>query len=579
MKFILFFKDSKGNIWLGTHKGLSLYKNGRIIDIKNELPNDLEYLAVLAIEEMPDGELLIGTWFGLFIYKNGGYKNFGREIGLPDYEVQSIEIQDRNIWIGFYGLGICKYNLDTKDKKFISDDDGLKSNLIYSLRFINEELWVGSMLGLCKIRFDYNGDILKIRDYDISDGFFGKTIPNHTGIYVDLNKNIWLSSSKGAHQYMPEYDKSDKYEPRLHITSLNLFNSKQNWSEQNNTRSWFNMPAELELQWNSNSLTFSYIGLSYKDPQQVRYKYKLENFDEDWLPETKNTTASYSNLPHGEYTFKVKAANAQGVWTIRPVEYSFIIKPPFWKTWWFHMMLAISLLLIVFYLINNYKYKSMVGKQLAINRAEQQAIYRTRKKMVRDFQHEIGNRLASLAVSSNVLIHQFKGLGNGTEDYISKIEDNSKNIYGDIKDFVWSLDPENGNLAELYDYIREYGEGCFSRGEKEFISHTNVYDFCGISLDPSWNRQILRIFKDLISYGHDLGLGDAHLDLLREDNYFRIEFYEKNLSSLKKENLWNDLTSRAQTIQGSLSLNQLHEQDQIIFISGKLNMNSEETFK
>jgi hypothetical protein len=91
----------------------------------------------------------------------------------------------------------------------------------------------------------------------------------------------------------------------------------------------------MKLSYNENSIIFDYYSICLTNPDVVRYKVKLEGSDEDWQPMTDQTRATYSALSPGKYTFMVRARNSQGIWNNEPVTFHFVIKPPFWLTWWF----------------------------------------------------------------------------------------------------------------------------------------------------------------------------------------------------------------------------------------------------
>ena len=124
------------------------------------------------------------------------------------------------------------------------------------------------------------------------------------------------------------------------------------------------MPVNLVLPYNKNHLTFEFIGLSLTSPEKVRYQWKLEGFDEDFITATNKTEATYSNIPPGKYTFKVIACNNDGVWNKTPIEFSFIITPPFWKTWWFTTLWILSIIIGVIRFIRYRTQKLQRDKEL-----------------------------------------------------------------------------------------------------------------------------------------------------------------------------------------------------------------------
>ncbi|MBK9192719.1 MAG: hypothetical protein IPM77_15155 [Crocinitomicaceae bacterium] len=103
----------------------------------------------------------------------------------------------------------------------------------------------------------------------------------------------------------------------------------------------------MSLAYNNNYITFNFIGINTNQPKRVRYQYKLEGIEENWSALSSENYATYGNLPHGKYIFKVKSKNGQGYWS-EPIEYAFEIRPPWWKTWWFRITLSILILTLLF---------------------------------------------------------------------------------------------------------------------------------------------------------------------------------------------------------------------------------------
>ncbi len=131
------------------------------------------------------------------------------------------------------------------------------------------------------------------------------------------------------------------------------------------------------LPYNLNHLTFDWIGISLTNPEKVKYKWILENFDDKWSPENEKVEYTYSNIPPGTYTFKVESCNNDGVWNTEPTTFTFTVTPPFWKTWWF-----ISICVIV----------TFVGVVMFIR-------YRTEKleKDKRDLENTVAERTAEIS--------------------------------------------------------------------------------------------------------------------------------------------------------------------------------------
>ncbi|MFH1321228.1 MAG: two-component regulator propeller domain-containing protein [Bacteroidota bacterium] len=351
--FMALYEDTKGNLWAGTFGGvLKLELNEREeIPVKNRFYTTNEGLInnrISAIYEDRGGNIWVGTSGGLSMFRfleNDSIiiENFTTKDGLVNNKVLSIAEDNKgNLWFGT-GRGISKYTYQvyTGSRGIFENftaKEGLSSDTPYLLIFDNEGyLYVGTNKGVDK--FDINvRPIKKIKHFGKLEGFFGIET-NHNAACKDQDGNIWFGTVSGAIKYNPKLDKSNTVEPLTHINNIQLFLENFDWSGFSDTIN-FNtgLPEGLILPYDKNYLSFHFTGISLTIPEKVRYIWKMEGFDENWSPITQKTDATYSNLPPGKYTFMVKACNNDGLWNEKPAKFSFIITPPFWKTWWFYLL-------------------------------------------------------------------------------------------------------------------------------------------------------------------------------------------------------------------------------------------------
>jgi len=151
-------------------------------------------------------------------------------------------------------------------------------------------------------------------------------------VMLDADSSLWFGTVRGAVRYDAHQVVEDTQEPLIHLTDLQLFYERPDWSAWCDGMRRDGFPDDLELPYNKNHLTFNFTGISLAYPEKVRYRWILEGYDPDWSPITATQRVTYSNIPPGEYTFKVMARNASGIWNEQPVRYSFSIAPPFWRT-------------------------------------------------------------------------------------------------------------------------------------------------------------------------------------------------------------------------------------------------------
>lgn len=280
-------------------------------------------------------------------YENGKFIEIGAKDGF-NYEGTATLCEDKNknIWIGTYGNGIVKYN--GKTYKNYTVKEGLISNYIASCLFDKKTnaLWIGTINGVSKLTLDNNSEINAISNYNNEQGLESAEC-NQNSIFQLPNQNILFGTANGLYEYNQTFNKKRQSIPQLNFLGLRLNYENTAWSFfTDSINSWSKMPLNLKLPYNKNHLTFDFIGVNLNDISNVKYQWMLDGFDSNWNPQSKNQSATYSNLPFGKYLFKVRACNLDGVWS-EPISYSFIINPPIWKTWWFIFLSAIFIAIII----------------------------------------------------------------------------------------------------------------------------------------------------------------------------------------------------------------------------------------
>jgi len=352
--------------WIASrHRGVYVYdgKETNIIDVES---SDLGSNIVDDILQDKNGNIWFATNGGLSRLKDGTVKNFvNNEYGT--FRIMQItEDFAGNLWAATYGGGICQVRIDDNDQMFVKKFDienGLSSNNVYSILTDNDgHIWAGCQKGVDKVTLDDKGEIVSIRNYDNYEGFTGFE-NNGKATYIDDEGNLWFGTIRGAMVYNSAMDILNDSPPITNITNLKLFYKDVDWNSEelsgyyNQLISWTGLPDNLRLPYKKNNVTFEFEGLSYTVPEKVQYQWMLEGVDTDWSPVSSRTDAVYANLSPGNYTFKVLSGNSDDVWTEEPVTFSFVIKPPFWATWWFRSMVLLfigTVILIISWLRNKF---------------------------------------------------------------------------------------------------------------------------------------------------------------------------------------------------------------------------------
>jgi len=323
------FQDKQDNLWFGTMNGVTKYdgKEFKTITSADGFTNNRVY----AITEDNQGNIWFGTGGGGLI-KYFPKKKSGQKIqtittadGLASNDIRTI-IQDTigNLWIGTGG-GISIYNGITF--RNITTKHGLSSDRLYLMIFDDDYLWLGSNVGVDRLdykRYMKTGKIT-IKNYGFLEGFIGVET-NTNAVCKDTSGNILFGTIRGIVKYNPKEDVAKFTEPLMRMVELRL------------NGDMISFETGKQFEYDQNNLTFEYIGITYQTPEKVNYQYMLDGFDSKWSYVTKETYVSYSNLPPGEFTFKVRSSIGDELWSPSPVEHHFVIFPPFWQTWWFYIL-------------------------------------------------------------------------------------------------------------------------------------------------------------------------------------------------------------------------------------------------
>lgn len=265
--------------------------------------------------------------------------------GLPSNAVRAVVRDAQNtIWVGTAGGGVCRIN---KTITTITKDNGLASNNIYLLQPDRKgDIWAGTERGLDRMRFDASGKLSSIKHYGRGEGLAGIEVSVNASC-IDEKGQLWFGTVYGATRYNADADAESRIPPQVHITGLRLFFTPiQETVFGKNTSGWFGLPDTLVLPYDQNALRFEFTAIDLRNPEGVRFRWKLDGFDKDWSPENTERQATYSNLPPGDYVFRLQARNADGYSSEEQI-FRFSITPPFWDTWLFRIAAAVALVLLV----------------------------------------------------------------------------------------------------------------------------------------------------------------------------------------------------------------------------------------
>ncbi|MCB0284119.1 MAG: SpoIIE family protein phosphatase [Calditrichaeota bacterium] len=320
---------------------------------KYEKPNSISSDNISSILEDSYGMLWIGT-------SDKGLNKLDRKTGLfTRYEHNPADpnsINNNNIfslfedgsgtlWVGTPG-GLNKYEPKTDSFKEYTTKDGLPNNTILSmLEDLNGNIWLATNNGISKFDPGDESSIghLTFINYNIPDGLPYNSYFVRSKHRAE-NGEMFFGGYDGMVSFFP--GKINPQPPRTIISDFRIFNQSVKPGEDSPLQKSISETEDITLSYDQNMFSFEFVALHFSRPEKNQYLYKMDGFDKDWIDGSRRY-APYTNLDPGEYTFRVKASNSDGVWNEKGRKLSFIIKPPLWATWWaysFYILFVFGLL-------------------------------------------------------------------------------------------------------------------------------------------------------------------------------------------------------------------------------------------
>jgi signal transduction histidine kinase/ligand-binding sensor domain-containing protein/DNA-binding response OmpR family regulator len=290
--------DSKGNLWVGTNDGS--------IDLYRPETNDFK------------------------IYKYDASKNnLGNNAALDLFEDHAGQI-----WICTYD-GLTHFNPQTGKFNTYKAKDGLPNDYAYAVREDDKgNLWVSTNNGISK----FNPQTKTFRNFTVEDGLQSDEFKPHSAA-IGPDGILYFGGVNGFNMFDPRKVTQTTYDPPLILTNFQIFNKTvpvaQNENDPSPLKEDISAAKSVTLSHEQSVISLSFVSLDFALAGKKEYAYQLVSFDKSWNYVGNKTSATYTNLPAGSYTFKVKIRNSDGKWSKRELSLNLVVLPPFWLTWWF----------------------------------------------------------------------------------------------------------------------------------------------------------------------------------------------------------------------------------------------------
>jgi ligand-binding sensor domain-containing protein/two-component sensor histidine kinase len=484
--------DTNGIIFNGTGLGLAILSGGKFY-YENKLPYRITDLLI-----DKKGYLWVSTWDnGLFRirYSNSKNKPDSPEPAkdrmnltvedfsdrLPDKYIRCLfEDSKGNIWVGTRNLGVVVLSNNNTGQYTVQRFDlgqGLMSNWA---RVIAEDakgcIWIGSNLGIDKLI--PAGNTFRVFNFSRVNNYFDQI----NAILPEQNNSLWLTTNKGLVNIIDGEMEKTPASP-IYITSVKLgdtsFNFNKNYLASGETK--------VELKYYQNQAEFEFSSPGFINEKQILYSYRLlGSADTTWSKPANLQTVSYASLQPGKYSFEVRTTGWNEQWGV-PANFSFIILPPYWQTWWFYSLIAL-LAILLFYSLYRYRIKQILNLQ------------KVRNRIASDLHDDIGSTLTNINMLSEI---SRKNLGQPleAEKFLHRITEEVTATSQALNDIIWSVNSSNDPMEEIFTRMRRYAADLFDNSNT--ICHLNLdKTVAEKKLNMEQRRDLYLIYKESMNNIH-----------------------------------------------------------------------------
>jgi ligand-binding sensor domain-containing protein/signal transduction histidine kinase len=453
------YQDRQGIMWVGTQSGLARYANGQCTWFTRK--DGLALPDVRVITEDTNGAIWFGmSGGGLGRLKDGKLSQFRRPAGLPNDFVWSLLVeQDGTLWVGTFGSGLCRL----RDGQFatISMREGLPNNVICHIADDGQgNFWISSYGGIFRVRKDElnrcaDGE-LKTVNCLVYGKAEGLSTPECSGGFQASgcqtpDGQLWFPTIKGLAVVHPAGVKINPFPPPVLIEEVTVDDQLVPLPAPD-----LSAPAaRLQIQPGKRRFEFRYTGLSLVAPEKVRFKYRLDGLESDWVDVGTRRVAYYSYLKPGDYTFRVIACNNDGVWSESGPTLAFTVLPWFWQTWWFTGGAVLAGVGVVGGAARYITRRRLHKKMERLER--QRGLENERSRIAKDIHDDLGSNLARIMMLSQ----SNRAEGEDPQQIVTrlgKVYLTARELTRTMDEIVWAVSPHHDTLDSLVNYLGKFAQ-------------------------------------------------------------------------------------------------------------------------
>jgi signal transduction histidine kinase len=479
-----FAETLDGSLWLGSGDNLLVRRAGA----NTFQPHDAHFWrdkSIWALHTARSGELWIGTEHGLFRLVDGMLETMDDGQGLRDRFVVSIyEERNGTLWFGTYEHGLYRRRGDRFTR--VTTAEGLHHNGVW--RIVEDDrggMWMSSDQGVFRVDRQRLHDVADAIERGAADVALlrplvfteAEGMPNRESNrgspagWKLFDGRILFNNIAGVAVIDPAHATRVPPPPRTELQRVLIDGHAQS----------FALATPSRVSAGTRQLVFDYAALSFVAPNQNRYRYRVDSYDDEWVEAGSQRRATYTNLPPGHYVFRVQGATGTGEWSEPGVAHAFTVAPFLWQTWWFR---GAALALCALLLTAAHRYRVQRALELE----------RLRVRIAADLHDDVGSTLSSIALLTDMLQTR-EQLDDREQVQLRRIHRAASDAIDALRDVIWIVDPKHTTLAELLTRLR--------RVAADMLEGTNWTFDCTPAtpervLDMAFMRTVLLIYKETL---------------------------------------------------------------------------------
>ena len=463
-------EDRLGALCAGTREGRIFWlREGNWVEQRNMVMTNPVTCMVAESEQT----MWVGTdGAGIYRLQNGTLDHINRADGLLSDVIRTLyQDADGVLWIGTSGGGLSRWR-DGRISNFTTHE-GLPDNTISQILEDNaERLWLGTSAGIVCVSKRSLNDFTTGRTptvfsllYNRSEGMLSEECTGgfYPAGYKAASGLLWFSTAKGAVIVDPNNQPTNAPVPSVVLEEILVdgvpvpeFSAASSSGPPQKDRS--SKPQGLRITPGRHQIELRYTGLSFDAPELLRFRYRLDGLDNDWVEANSRRTALYSFIPPGEYRFRVIACNANGVWTENSADLSLTVLRHFWQAWWFIGLVGFIVIISTAGVIRFIERRQLQAKLRLLE--QERALEQERTRIAQDLHDEMGAKLCRISFLSE---HARSGnlVPGEMEKQISSISEASREVLHSLDEIVWAVNPRNDTLEHLASYVGQYAQEYF----------------------------------------------------------------------------------------------------------------------